>query len=351
MKIRSVTLSIGEQVRIARRIGTLLGVGMSISEALFFIEKTLAGKKKDVMSRMIEEISRGRLCSDICAETGAFDKSLVHMVAIGEKSGSLETAFMQASTLLEKRQALSRKVYGSLVYPGFIACATAGIALFLVVYIFPKIIPLITSMNIPLPVLTRILIFTSHALIYHWLIIVAAAALISTCIFLMWKYTRLFRRAFGIISMSLPLAGPIIRSKILIQVFKPLGLLLAHGEHIPEALLSVAGIIANEEYGDCLRAGAVRVTKGESFSAYISGQSHLFPQLVSDFLETGEKTGGIAVSCEHIAALYESEVDESVKRISSIIEPVLMLGMGGVVGGIALSIVMPIYEITGNLSK
>jgi len=351
MKIKNVTFSIGEQIRIARRIGTLLGVGMSISEALLFIEKSLSGKKKQIMSYMIGEILHGRLCSDICAEVKAFDKSLVHMITIGEKSGSIETAFTQAATLLEKRQALSRKIYGALVYPGFIACATAGIALFLVVYIFPKIIPLIVSMNIPLPFLTRLLIFVSRTIIYHWLIIIIGLILVAVCIFLIWKYLRLFRRAIRIIFMSVPFAGPITRSKILIQIFKPLGLLLAHGEHIPEALISVAGIIVNDEYSDSLRAGATHVTKGESFSAYISDQSHLFPQLVSDFLETGEKTGGIATACEHIAALYESEVEESIKSISSIIEPVLMLGMGCVVGGIALSIVMPIYEITGNLSK
>jgi type II secretory pathway component PulF len=168
---------------------------------------------------------------------------------------------------------------------------------------------------------------------------------------MIWKYVRLARRAAGILFLHVPLAGAIFRDKILIQIFKPLGLLLGHGEHIPQALISVAGIIGNDEYSEALRAGAIQVTRGESFAGYISTQEHLFPRLVIDFLETGERTGGIAVACEHIASLYELEVDESVKHISTVIEPVLMLGMGIVVGGIALSIVMPIYEITSYLSK
>ncbi len=348
---KKITFSVGEQIRFSRRVAALLGAGMSIAEAFLFVERSMSGKKKDVVKEIIEEISRGRQCSEIFSGIGAFDRSLMHMVAIGEKSGSLETAFAQAALLLEKRQALSRKVYGALIYPGFIACATAGIAIFLVVYIFPKIIPLITGMNIPLPFLTRILIFVSHILVYHWLLIIAASVCLLAGIYLVWNYVRLVRRAAGIIFMHIPLAGAIFRAKILIQIFKPLGLLLGHGEHIPEALVSVAGIIGNDEYAEALRAGAVQVTRGESFAKYVSAHEHIFPQLVIDFLETGERTGGIAIACEHIAALYESEVDESVKHISTIIEPVLMLGMGIVVGGIALSIVMPIYEITGHLSK
>lgn len=350
-KNKKIKFSINEQIRLARRVAALLGSGMGIAESLSFIERSLSGNRKNAMTGIIEEVSHGRPCSEILSATDSFDRSLVHMIAIGEKSGSLETAFAQAAQLLEKRQTLSRKIYGALIYPGFIACATAGISLFLVVYIFPKIIPLITSMNIPLPFLTRMLIIISHALIYHWFVFMCTAVSTGFCLFALWKYVGLARRASGILFMALPFIGMIVRSKILIQIFKPLGLLLAHGEHIPEALISVAGIIGNAEYAETLRAGAVQVTRGESFAGYVSGQQHLFPQLVIDFLETGERTGGIAVACEHIANLYETEVDESVKQISTVIEPALMLGMGVVVGGIALSIVMPIYEITSYLSK
>jgi type IV pilus assembly protein PilC len=350
-KNKKIKFTINEQIRLARRVAALLGSGMGIAEALSFVERSLSGNRKKVMVGIIMEVSHGHMCSEIFSATGSFDRSLVHMIAIGEKSGSLETAFAQAALLLEKRQALSRKIYGALIYPGFIACATAGIALFLVVYIFPKIIPLITSMNIPLPFLTRMLIFISHILIYDWLAVVSVCVFGSLCGFVVWKYVKLARRAAGVLVMILPFAGGIMRSKILIQIFKPLGLLLSHGEHIPEALQSVAGIVNNDEYSESLRAIALQVGRGKSFAGCVTGQSHLFPLLVIDFLETGERTGGIAVACEHIANLYESEVDESVKRISTVIEPVLMLGMGIIVGGIALSIVMPIYEITSYLSK
>jgi type IV pilus assembly protein PilC len=350
----STKFSVGEQIRLSRRLSALLGAGIGIVEACSFIERSIRTKntkKKLIVSHIIEHITHGGLCSEAFGASRAFDEALVHMVAIGEKSGSLKTAFTHAATLLEKREALSRKLYGALIYPGFIACATTGIAGFLVVYIFPKIIPLVTGMNIPLPLLTRILIVVSRTLIYHWVFLLLLFGLASIALYVAWKYSRLFRRTFRAITMRLPVFGGLMHGHVIVQIFRPLGLLLTHGEHIPNALVSISGAIRNEEYAKELHVIAGHVTNGGSFSGYISRANSLFPALVVDFIETGERTGGIAGACGHIADLYESDLDESVKHLSVIIEPALMLCMGVVVGGIALSIVLPIYEITSHLSQ
>jgi type IV pilus assembly protein PilC len=355
-------LSIAEQGRIARRLSTLLGAGISVIEAARLIHQP-----SSVFSVIVEDISKGRMCSEAFQETGAFDQSLVEMIRIGEQSGTLGQAFARAAAFLESRDNLSKKITGAMVYPAFIACATLGIAIFLVVFIFPKIIPLITGMNIPLPFLTRALMIVSDVLTRYWMMIAVGAFVGALAAKVLWKYSAFVRRFFRRILLFVPIIGTIYRGRMMVEIFRPLGLLLDHGELVPKALVSVGKSLRNrnEEYSGAIFFAARAVVDGENMTiALRRSQSHirsytifyflspvLFPSIVIEFLEIGERTGSVAGSCGHIATIYEAEVDESIKRITQIIEPVLMLGMGLTVGAIALSIVMPIYSITSHLTQ
>jgi len=143
---------------------------------------------------------------------------------------------------------------------------------------------------------------------------------------------------------------------MMVEIFRPLGLLLDHGELVPRALMSVGKSLhnRNEEYSRAIFSAATTVVDGENITAALRSQSCssvLFPSIVTEFLEIGERTGSVAGACGHIATIYEAEVEESIKRITQVIEPTLMLGMGLTVGAIALSIVMPIYSITSHLTQ
>jgi type IV pilus assembly protein PilC len=251
---------------------------------------------------------------------------------------------------LESRDNLSKKITGAMIYPAFIACATFGIAVFLVVYIFPKIIPLITGMNIPLPFLTRLLMVVSDILTRRWLVIVVGIVVGILVAKLLWKYSAVVRRWSRRFLFSLPIVGAIYRGRMMVEIFRPLGLLLDHGELVPRALVSVGKSLRNrnEEYSRALFFAAKTVIDGENITASLR---KLFPSIVTEFLEIGERTGSVAGACSHIATIYEAEIEESIKRITQVIEPTLMLCMGLTVGAIALSIVMPIYSITSHLTQ
>jgi type IV pilus assembly protein PilC len=354
MKIRKRKLSIAEQSRIARRLSTLLGAGISLIEATRLMQNS--ARMSSIFTAISGHISKGQTCSAAFHVTDVFDQSLVEMIRIGEQSGTLSDAFARAAAFLESRDNLSKKITGAMIYPAFIACATLGIAVFLVVYIFPKIIPLITGMNIPLPFLTRLLMVVSDVLIRRWLVIVAGLSVSVLMVKLLWKYSACVRRWSRRFLLSLPIFGTIYRGRMMVEIFRPLGLLLDHGELVPRALMSVGKSLhnRNEEYSRAIFSAATTVVDGENITAALRSQSCssvLFPSIVTEFLEIGERTGSVAGACGHIATIYEAEVEESIKRITQVIEPTLMLGMGLTVGAIALSIVMPIYSITSHLTQ
>lgn len=350
-RIRTRKLSIAEQGRITRRLSTLLSAGIPLLEAVRLIQKPAA-----VWKIIVAKISEGRTCSEAFKASAAFDQSLIEMIRIGEQSGTLADAFIRAAIFLENRDNLSKKITGAMIYPAFIACATLGIAVFLVVVIFPKIIPLIAGMNIPLPFLTRMLIVVSGVLTGYWFVIIVGILVGIIMARLLWKYFGCIRRLIRRFVFIIPIMGAIFRGRMMVEIFRPLGLLLEHGELVPRALISVGKSLRNEQYADILFSAARIVTDGENLAVALTSPSRIFssgffPSIVGEFLEIGERTGTVAMTCGHIAAMYEAEVEESIKRITQVIEPVLMLGMGLTVGSIALSIVMPIYSITSHLTQ
>jgi type IV pilus assembly protein PilC len=349
-KIRKRKLSIAEQSRLARRFSTLLAAGIPVVEAAQLMKKPVA-----VFASITGQISQGRTCSEAFEMAGVFDRSLVEMIRIGEQSGTLGDAFARSAAFLESRDNLSKKITGAMIYPAFIACATLGIAIFLIVYIFPKIIPLIAGMGIPLPFLTRALMAVSNVLIQRWPVVIAGIFIVPIIGKMLWKYCAFIRHTLRQCICFMPVIGTISRGRMMVEIFRPLGLLLDHGELVPQALTSVGKSLKNEDYGRAIFSAAKVVTDGENLAAALvsdtSKYRRLFPSIVGEFLEIGERTGSVAGACSHIATIYEAEVEESIKRITQIIEPVLMLGMGLTVGSIALSIVMPMYAITSHLSQ
>ncbi len=349
-KLFKSTLSIQRQIRITRRLATLLGGGISLPESLSFIVRSIPEKTRlhRQFSSIVEAVKKGQLCSTALGDTHLFDSSLLHMVRIGERSGSLEHALLEASSMLERRDDMSKKIIGVMIYPVFISIATIGIAFFLILYIFPKIIPLVTSMNIPLPFLTRLLMLVNSLFVHHWLLIaVSLGGLLSGVIFI-WKVSQYSHEVARAILFRIPILGILFSAPIIIQIFKSLGLLLEHGELLPRALGAVRDGMHQTELKRLLDCSIQSINKGGKLSETFRG-NYLFPSLILDLIETGERAGGISLACSNIARIYEVELNEIIQRISRIIEPVLMLGMGGVVGSIALSIVMPIYEITNHI--
>ncbi|MES3031341.1 MAG: type II secretion system F family protein [Patescibacteria group bacterium] len=349
-------MKIYNQLNFTQRLSLLLDAGISFAEALRIlrgIEKV--AKKQRAYDVLIEDTLAGvSLSKSLAQRKISFDGTLRALIETGESSGSLALCLRQAFQYLEKKNELKKKVIGSLVYPMFIICATIGMTLFLILFIFPKIIPLLTSLNITLPLITRLVLGFYHFSISYglWTILGGGVAL-SVLIFLIQRYEGV-RFLFHRLLLSLPLFGRLIQIYTLSSLLSTGHILLSSGRSLHDVLLfsqsSSKNILYKKAFGEVAQECLEGVSLAEAFSRY-SVKPELFPPLLINMVMIGEKTGNLSQILLHTGKLYGEEVENSLKKFSALIEPLLMVLMGLIVGSIALSIILPVYEITNHLNK
>lgn len=341
-----------EQIFFTKRLSFLVRAGVPILEGLSIIQtQTKSPAKARIFETLITDVSNGQyLSSSISKHPHFLAEFGVSIIRIGETSGILEQNLTYLADELAKKSALQKKVLGALVYPIFITVATLGVTGLLTVYIFPKIMPIFTSLHVTLPLTTRILIAVSAYLrVWGLLTIAVLILLVVLFFFLRTRYVEVQAKSDSLL-LHLPLAGAIARSYNLANFCRTMGLMLRSGIPIATAMEITADTTPNLMYRRAYRELAECLKKGEPMSRNLNLDTFLFPSIVTHMIAVGEKTGSLSQTLMYLADMYELEVDDLTKNLSSSIEPILMLIMGLLVGLIAVSVITPIYAITQHLS-
>ncbi len=343
------------QLQFAQRCAVLLESGISLSEVFSIIIRMEKSKKNlATLSSLQEKIERGVSLSKSIALTKAkFDPQLVSMIAHGEASGILAVSLRQASNMMEKGSGIKKKIIGALIYPGFIAFATIGMTLFLVMYIFPKIIPLFSSMNITLPLITRIVRELYELTLHYGLFMVIIMTLGYAIFHYLYFYKKniWLRHRIHIILLTAPLIGNVVQKYFICIYCQSAATLLECGQSLPTILDQLATSSSFSPYQKAWRFTRTEIERGISLSDSLRSFPTIFPTIVPDMLSIGERTGSLASMFHHVSRIYEQELEDFIKQLGTSIEPILMILMGLIVGSVALSIILPIYEITNHLSK
>jgi type IV pilus assembly protein PilC len=345
------SLSIKEQAFFAKRLAFLIKAGVPILESLHMIrEQTRSRKYGRMLDHIIDDISNGQsLSTSLKKFHRLFGDFAINIISVGEETGILSENLEYLADELKKRQALRRKVVGALVYPVFITIATLGITGLLTAYIFPKIMPIFNSLNVHLPLSTRILIFMSQFL-RDWgifLILGLLALVIATVI--AHRKSKKVHYFFDSLILKTPLVGSMIQNYNLANISRTLSLLLKGGMTLSEAIPITARSTSNLVYRSEFEKLAVVVNRGEKISSHLRKYRKLFPDILAQIVSVGERSGNLSETLVYLSELYESEVEDSTKNLSSLIEPVLMVFMGLIVGFVAISVITPIYGITQHL--
>jgi len=252
---------------------------------------------------------------------------------------------------LEKKEALRRTVVSALVYPIFVTAATLGVTGLLMVYIFPKILPIFSSVGVKLPITTVILIEVSSFLRSYGLALLGVLVAISVGLVVLHRNVSTFRIVSDRILLKIPISGRIMQNYNMANITRTFGLLLKSGVTVVDAIETTAQSTRNRVYQRELQRAAEHVKKGEQVSDHFKKHRGLFPILVSHMISIGEKTGNLSDTLVYLSGMYEEEVDTMTKNLSHAIEPVLMIVMGLLVGFVAVSVISPIYEITQTISE
>ena len=347
-----IRFSTKEQTLFAKRMAFLVKAGVPLIECLHLIRgQTPSKTKKRVYDSIISDVANGQYLSTSLAKFKRFFGDFaINLIRVGEESGILSQNLAYLADELQKKHALQRKVLGALVYPIFITVATLGVTTVLTAYIFPKLMPIFTSLHVELPLTTRALIAISAYLRDWGLWTVFGLGLLITAFFLIRNRFEQVRMFADRMLLKIPLAGNMTQSYNLTNFCRTLGLLLRSGLTLASALKITGETTKNRVYRAVCLDLSERIMRGEPISRGLASYPNLYPDMLTNMVAIGEKTGNLSTTLTYLGEMYESEVDDLTKGLSSSIEPVLMVVMGLIVGIIAVSVITPIYEITQHLS-
>jgi len=336
----------------ARNLEVMIRSGMQILESLEILKKQAKSKTfVKILDQLIFDLKNGHfLSASLERYKNIFGDFFINLVRVGEASGTLSENLKYLYEELKKKDELQKKVKGAMAYPAVIFMATIGITSIMIFVIFPKILPVLTSINVELPFITRAFIAISQFLIkYGYLVGFGLVGLFIGLWFIL-KIPRV-RFAWHTFIVGMPFIGGMSRSVNIISFARTVGLLLKSGIKIVEALEITANTLSNLVYKKEIMNVAEGVRRGDPMSRYFVEKSKLFPPIFSQMVLVGENTGKLDESILFLAEYYESELDEATKSLSNILEPILLLTMGVIVTFVALAIITPIYKITQTLGK
>ncbi len=347
---RFMSVPLKEKMTFTRNLSVMVSSGLTVSRAVNNLALQTSNKTfKKILASVDDDLQSGKTLSEGLGKyPSVFNELFVNMVYVGEVSGNLEEVLDILAVQLEKENDLLSKVRGALIYPSVIVVAMIGIGILMLVYILPRITGVFKDMDVELPATTQVIMAISDFIRGHAILTIAASIIVIVGVKIFYG-TIPGKRFFGYVFVRLPIVGNIIVKVNCARFARIYSSLLKSGISVVNALTIISKTLSNLYYKDALGEAIVEIQKGVELSKVISKYPKLFPLLVTQILEVGEETGKTETVLQRLAEFYEEEVSQITKNMSSIIEPILMLLIGGGVGFFAVAMLQPMYSVLENI--
>lgn len=336
-----------EIIRMARNLSAMLAAGLSLSRALSVIERQSGNKHlKTIVTELSESIKKGSSFHEaLAAYPNIFPELFIAMSKAGEESGGLSDALTIVGIQMERSEQLIRKVKGAMIYPSIVITAIAIVGVLMLIYVVPTLTNTFKELGVKLPLTTQIIVTVSDYMVAHVLLVLGTliALVVGGMAFIR---SRMGNRVVLAAALHFPVVNELVRETYTARAARTLSSLLSSGVPVLEALAITKEVVHADLFANVIGEAEEHVKKGELLSASFSEHTNLYPILMSDMLAVGEETGKVAEMLKQIAEFYEEDVSERTKDLSTIIEPVLMLLIGTVVGIFAVSMIAPIYSLS-----
>jgi len=328
-----------------RQFATMINAGLPLVQSLTILAQQTENKALAEITRsVVYDVESGNTLADAFSKhPRAFSDLYVNMVAAGEAGGILDTILLRLATFLEKSDALMRKVKGALVYPGVIMSVAAIAIAVLLIFVIPVFQNLFASVNLDLPLPTRIVIGLSDILIGYWW---AVLGTVGAIVFAIRRYygTSGGRKTIDSLLLRAPVLGDLLRKSAVSRFTRTLGTLISSGVSILEGLEITAKTAGNMVIHDAVMASRQSIAGGDTIAAPLE-KSKVFPPMVISMIAVGEQTGGLDEMLTKIADFYDEEVDVAVGALLSLMEPMMIVVLGVVVGGMVVAMYLPIFDM------
>jgi type IV pilus assembly protein PilC len=328
-----------------RQFATMISAGLPLVQCLDILAKQ---SSKPSFGRTISEVTRevesGQTLADSLGKhKNVFDDLFRNMVAAGEAGGVLDEILMRLATYIEKADALKRKIQSAMVYPAVVLTVAMGATAFMLVFIIPTFAKMFTDFGGELPLPTKIVLGMSGFLTsFWWAILIAIGA--AAFAFQRYYVTEGGRRTVDALMLKFPVIGDVLLKGAVARFTRTLGTLIASGVPILSGLEITARTAGNKIISEAIMTARASIREGETVSAPLK-TSGVFPPMVVQMISVGEQTGALDEMLTKIAVFYEAEVDTAVDTLTSIIEPCMIVVMGGIVGGMVVAMYLPMFKL------
>ncbi len=330
---------------LTRQVAVLLRAGIPLVEALSALtEQTEKEKLKKVISQVKEQVNEGRSFADALSEhPKVFTELYVNMVRAGEQSGTLDLVLQRLADFTANQVKLRGKLASTLAYPAIMTVIGVGIVTFLFVYVIPKVTAILQDLEVTLPLTTKILIaFSSFMGDWWWTVVIALVAGLAG--FRRYKRTPDGRVWYDRTLLRLPVLGGVVRMMAVSRFAKTLGTMLTSGVPLLAAMDIVKAVVNNVVLGEVVETAREAIREGESIAEPLRRSGH-FPPMVTHMIAVGERSGQLEEMLVTVADVYDTQVEQRLNALTALLEPVMIVGMGGVVTFILFSILLPILKI------
>jgi len=332
----------------SRQLSTLINAGLPLAQSLHTVrEQTEHKRLQAIIQDIITAVEGGSALSAAFAKhPDVFDDVYIALISAGEVSGTLDKALERIADQQEKDAEIMSKVKGAMVYPLIVSLVMVGVIVFMLVTVVPQIEKLYDDLGQQLPLITAVMVGAANFVTSYWWIVLAVLGVLIY-FGINWTKTTTGRKAVDSLKLNVPLFGILFRKLYMARFARTTETLMSTGVQMLETLKIAARAVNNVHIAEEINRAADKVKDGKALSASLRGEEYMLP-LVPQMISIGEQSGGIDAMLGKAATFYENELDQSIKAISTMIEPILMVLLAGVAGLMIGAVLFPIYSLVGS---
>lgn len=339
-----------QKIVFTKNLAAMLTAGLTLSRALSVIERQATNKYlKEIVVGLQADVKKGSAFHEaLASHPNVFSKLFIAMTRAGEESGTLAESLRVVAKQMDRAYNLEKKVRGAMIYPSIILMAVVIIGILMMIYVVPTLSATFASLGVELPAATKAVIAISDFMSGHILVTFGGTIAVFAGLFFFFR-SKTGSNLLMAAALRIPVIGDLVRETMSARAARALSSLLSSGVEMLSAIAIAEEVVGENRFGKVVNEAGVRVKKGEALSATFADHAKLYPPFVTDMIAVGEETGKVADMLGQVAEYYETDVEDRTKDLSTIIEPMLMLFIGTVIGIFALSMISPIYSLSESI--
>lgn len=334
-----------EKIMMTRNLGVMFSTGLSMVKIFDILSlQSRNHQLKSALMDIKEKVSKGETLSDALSRyPKIFSDLFVNMIKVGEESGTLDEILQILALQLGKEHELKSKIKNAMIYPSIIVAVMIVVGIVIITVVLPSLSVFFSSLNVPIPIYTRIILFGGNFLSKNWYMLILGPLAIAAAFYFAIR-TKKGKWVWDTLLLRLPVIAPIVKKSNSAFLIRSLSSLISSGVPMVRSLEISSKTVSNQYFERALMSAGVKIKKGDKLSGALREDMNLFPFGVIEMIEVGEETGKTGVVLKKLAEFYEQEASAAVEKLAILIEPMLIVFLGLSVGFFAFSIIQPMYS-------